>query len=164
MLFKALDRVQLMTLVGFAGFGGIAACTMGYAVHRHQQWMIRKQPFFRQALDVLDANKRACELIGKPIAINNINVLKEGTIYTNESINMFIPLQGKRLKGDLLVKARRLEPGGSWILDRVDFLPDSEEQALAGMHFIIFKGKALVARPTNPQDDQNEDENKATTD
>lgn len=140
-MFKSLDRVQLSTLVGFAAFGGVAASGMGYMVATQKQRTLRAQAYFRRGLDVLDLNKRATQLIGKPIGLKYVDLNRDDIYIEKDKVRIFVPLAGQRLEGDLQIKAHRSPVTDAWILEQIYFEAKSgKPEEWIGKRFIIYNG------------------------
>lgn len=108
-LFGGLDRIQLMTFVGFAGVGGVFAAGMGKIFINHLQDKVIKNQYYTKSLDLLNRNRQAIELIGKPIKINKIDLSdQESNNFGSNHVKFKIPLSGNKLAGDLCVDASRI--------------------------------------------------------
>ena len=143
MSLLSLSRIQLSTLVGFAGFGGLATCLLAYELINNQQRLLRQQPYFRNGLNLFLDNRRAVELIGKPIKVGRVDLLSEGTIFEKDRVDIAIPLKGKKISGLLHVKAHR-SVDEEWFVERVEFTSDHKE--LQDKKFILHKGNPEIVK------------------
>lgn len=140
----SLSRIQLGTLVGFAGFGGLAGGCACYFLLTQNQNRLREQPYFRKSLLIFNNNRRAVELVGKPIKIELVDMWREGTVFEQNKIDLKIPLKGKKRKVDLRVKAHRSKQTQKWLLDWVELTSDDDE--LKDKKFILHKGEVELVK------------------
>lgn len=108
----------MKVVCAFGVAGGAVASGILYLAYTRHQFLLRREPYFRKALNVLEGNTRAVDMLGKPIKVKNINLLSKEVVLEEDKVNMAIPIRGSIACGLLHVKAHR-ESRQQWIVDKI---------------------------------------------
>lgn len=123
-------------MIGVAAFGGIGVGSMGLITYKTKRKALMLLPYRKLAIDLLNRNTRAIELLGLPI---KIQVLDAGDTFHNFVIGdqgrMRIELDGKNHSGDLFVWATKAEE--EWKVNKLEL----RIKGLAEKKFLIHDDK-----------------------
>jgi len=134
-IFLGLNKIHLITLVGFAGFGGVFAAGMGRFLIYHLEGKVKRKPYYTQALDTLNKNPKAVDLIGKPIKVKGVNSNFQESMFTENRVLFMIQLDGSKLQGNLQVDSFKDEED-QWKISSLKFITKNNDKT-----FIIYRRK-----------------------
>lgn len=133
-LFQGLKRAHIYTLFGFASIGGLLTAGMIRIYVSHLRSKVKSRPYYQSAMDSLNRNPQALEVIGKPIKIDYVDFSEESNKFTPNEAFFKIPVRGSKLSGHLVVDSFRVDTDSEWILNTVKFTADDKT-------FIIYRLK-----------------------
>src|SRR6218665_3611222 len=100
-------RYPLNRFVITAGVIGMSGSIIGIILLRRAQYRVLKKPYCKKALDQLQQNLTAVELIGKPIEIVRPDVIDKKQIFGATITDINLPFKGSKKSGMLHIIADR---------------------------------------------------------
>jgi hypothetical protein len=147
-LEKVKPNRDLFKVVGLLAVGSGIAGTVAY--NRKKEVML--MPFRLQAVDMLQNNPQAVEVIGRPVHAGSINPVDAFHNYVmNGRGRMRIPVQGSKGKGELDVWATRdTHNDMNWAINRLEL----ELEDIKNGKFVLFDDKKYhyQKKPVNRRD------------
>lgn len=133
--------VQLQTLVGIAGAGGVIIASTNFVLQRILQNRVLESPVYKETMEIINNNPGVEKLLGKPVKAKKIDVTNPNNILSLKTSTLELPVYGPKTNGVLYVSADRISKDDSWNIFRLEL---EVLDKLGGKISIINKSPVLL--------------------
>ena len=113
-----------MDLFGTAGLIGLVGAGVSLIIVNKTRDRVFKEDYYIKALQVLQQNKRAMDLIGPPLKKYRIDLSDRYNCFEPLSTRIKMQFKGTKRRGDLLIWADRQLTQNEWTLRRLEIIFD----------------------------------------
>lgn len=99
------------------GVVGSSACLFQL---RRSQYQVLQRPYCKLALDLLEKNSAAIDLIGTPIKLMPPDLIEKSNRFEDLEIDLSVPLEGSKKSADLRIFADRNTIEDDWSIKRLE--------------------------------------------
>ena len=124
-------RIPLNRYVITASLIGMGGSTIGIAMLMKAQYRVLAKPYCTQALELLEANQLAVDLIGKPIKISRPDLIDKSQHFGSLLTDIVIPFTGAHKSGNLRIEADRATVENEWSVKKLEIkFPNMSDKLL----------------------------------